>query len=520
MSLTLDTVLQKFLLSDVICILLLCICGSNAQNFGVLQTISDSYDYFGCSVSISADTVVVGANQEASNATGVNGDQRNNNATSSGAAYVFVRDGAMWTQQAYLKASNTQRHCFFGSAVSISGDTIVVGAYGEDSDASGVNGDQNNARSVQSGAAYVFVRNGTVWTQQAYLKASNNQYFAGFGYSVSISGDTIVVGAYTEYTNATGVNGPQNNTDAPFSGAAYVFVRDGITWTQQAYLKASNAELYDYFGTSVSISGDTIVVGANEEDSSATGVNGDQNSNDAINAGAAYVFVRAGTTWTQQAYLKASNTGAGDQFGVSVSISGDTIVVGANEEDSNAIGVNGVQSNNDARNAGAAYVFVRNGVTWIQQAYLKASNTGENDNFGFSVSILGDIIVASARYEGSNATGVNGDQNNDNAPYSGAAYVFVRKGMTWTQQTYLKADSVLDEGQFGYSVAVDVDIVAGQIHGNKAFVFTPGTPTTTTKVELKPLQKLPALLQMLPLLLRIFSPVPVALILIRLLKQL
>jgi hypothetical protein len=189
------------------------------------------------------------------------------------------------------------------------------------------------------------VRDGTSWTQQAYLKASNTDEGDEFGISVSISGDTIVVGAYQEDSNTTGVNGTQDNDPHNNfnSGAAYVFVRDGTSWAQQAYLKASNAESGDYFGFSVSISGNTIVVGAYQEDSNATGVNGTQNndSSNSFNSGAAYVFVREGTSWTQQAYLKASNTEAGDVFGYSVSISENTIVVGAHFEDSNATGVNG-----------------------------------------------------------------------------------------------------------------------------------------------------------------------------------
>jgi hypothetical protein len=253
-------------------------------------------DYFGYSVSISGDTIVVGAYEEDSNAIGVNGDQNNNDAINSGAAYVFVRDGINWTQQAYLKASNTGAGDQFGFSVSISGDTIVVGAHEEDSNAVGVNGIQNNDNSLNSGAAYVFVRTGTTWTQQAYLKASNTGSTDYFGYSVSISGDTIVVGAYAEDSSSTGVNGPQNNNDAFNAGAAYVFVRTGTTWTQQAYLKASNTAAQDVFGRSVSISGDTIVVGADAEDSADTGVNGDQSNNDALNSGAAYVFVRIGTT--------------------------------------------------------------------------------------------------------------------------------------------------------------------------------------------------------------------------------
>src|SRR5205085_569576 len=280
--------------------------------------------------------------------------------------------------QAYLKASNTGANDFFGGSVSISGDTVVVGALYEDSAATGINGNQSDNSATGSGAAYVFVRSGSTWTQQAYLKASNTGVNDLFGASVAISGNTIIVGAYAEDSAASGVNGNQADNGAIDSGAAYVFVRSGSTWTQQAYLKASNTGANDFFGVSVAISGNTIVAGAYGEDSAATGVNGNQADNGAIDSGAAYVFVRSGSTWTQQAYLKASNTGVSDFFVGSVAISGNTVVVGAFDEDSAATGVNGNQSDNGAIDSGAAYVFARSGSTWTQQAYLKASNTASS----------------------------------------------------------------------------------------------------------------------------------------------
>src|SRR5204863_27977 len=156
----------------------------------------------------------------------------------------------------------------------------------------------------------VFVRNGTNWVQQAYLKASNTHAGDTFGFSVAVSGDTVVVGAPYESSNALGVNGNQNNNSAMAAGAAYVFVRNGTIWTQQAYRKASNAGAGDCFGLSVAVSGDTVVVGADGEASIAFGLHGDQSSNSAYASGAGYVFVRSGTSWDQQAYLKASNTEA------------------------------------------------------------------------------------------------------------------------------------------------------------------------------------------------------------------
>jgi hypothetical protein len=229
LSLTLVPVTVQWILLQSFVFALLCECVCNAQSvsfLGVLQAnSSDADDYFGYSVSTSGVTVVVGASQEDSRATGVNGDQRNDDESDSGAAYVFVRSGTAWTQQAYLKASNTQSEDYFAYSVSISGNTIVVGAYGEDSDATGVNGYQINNAAVNSGAAYVFVRVGTAWTQNAYLKPSNTQSGDYFGWSVSISGPTIVVGAWQEDSNATDVNGDQNNNYVSNSGAAYVFAR-------------------------------------------------------------------------------------------------------------------------------------------------------------------------------------------------------------------------------------------------------------------------------------------------------
>ena len=421
---------------------------------------TEARDSFAYSVAVSGDTMVVGAPNESSSATGVNGNQSDNGAPSSGAAYVFVRNGTNWVQQqAYLKASNAEGGDYFGGSVAISGDTIVVGAWQEDSAAIGVNGSQGNNNAQGAGAAYVFVRNGTTWTQQAYLKASNTEANDLFGWSVAVSGNTIVVGAFEEDSNATGVNGNQGNNSAQEAGAAYVFVRNGTTWTQQAYLKASNARTSGWFGYSVAVAGDTIVVGAIGEASNATGVNGNQSDNSLLLAGAAYVFARNGTTWTQQAYLKASNTGTYDFFGRSVAVSGDTVVVGADGEYSNATQVNGDQSNNSAPYSGAAYVFARSGTNWSQQGYLKAFNTDAGDYFGHSVAVSGDTIVIGALAEDSNASGVNCNPNDNSATNSGAAYVFLRRGTNWSQQAYLKAVNAEANDSFGNSVAVSGETV-------------------------------------------------------------
>ena len=437
---------------------------------------SGNYDYFGRSVAISGDTVVVGAYGEASSTTGVNSTP-NESASYSGAAYVFTRSGTTWSQQAYLKASNTGAGGDqFGYSVAVSIDTVVVGAWKEDSSTTGVNSTSNES-ATDSGAAYVFVRSGTTWSQQAYLKASNTGANDQFGYSVAVSGGTVVVGAFTEDSSTTGVNSTSNES-AIDSGAAYVFVRSGTVWSQQAYLKASNTGAGDYFGYSVAVSSDTVVVGASAEDSSTTGVNSTPDES-ASSSGAAYVFVRSGTTWSQQAYLKTGNTGVEDQLGCSVAVSGDTVVVGAVGEDSSTTGVNSTP-NESASYSGAAYVFTRSGTAWSQQAYMKASNTpggpGVNDFFGYSVSVSGDTVVVGAYGEDSSTTGVNSTPD-ESASSSGAAYVFVRSGTTWSQQAYLKASNTGASDQFGWSVAVSGDtVVVGAILEDSSTTGVNSTP--------------------------------------------
>lgn len=435
-----------------------------AQQAYLKASNTETFDNFGDSVAVSGDTVVVGAFFEDSGSTGINGNQADNSARVSGAVYVFVRSGGAWSQQAYVKASNTGADDHFGGAVAVSGDTMVVGARYEDSNATGLNGNQTNNSATDSGAAYVFTRNEGVWSQQAYLKSSNSGTLDQFGGAVAVSGDTVVVSAELEDSNATGVNGNQAVNTTNNSGAAYVFTRSGGVWSQQAYLKASNTGAGDQFGFSVAVSGETVVIGSIGEDSNATGTNGNQADNTATDSGAAYVFTRSAGVWSQQAYLKASNAEFDDLFGFSVAVSGDTVVVGAEYEDSSATGVNGSQTNNSATNAGAAYVFTRSAGTWSQQAYLKASNAGANDQFGYSVAVWGDRVVIGSPAEDSNATGTNGNQADNSATISGAAYVFSRSAGVWSQQAYLKASNSEANDTFGASVAIsDKRIVIGGI---------------------------------------------------------
>lgn len=357
-------------------------------------------------------------------------------------------------QQAYLKASNTDADDLFGHAVAISGDLIVIGAPEEAGPSTGVNGIQNDNSALRAGAAYVFRRVGNSWVQEAYLKASNTDAFDLFGWSVAISGNRVIVGAKHESGGSTGVNGNESDNSQWAAGSVYVFVQSNGTWSQEAYLKASNASAGDRFGYSVAISGDVIAVGAWNERSASVGVNGNQADDSATRSGAAYVFRYAGGNWAQEAYLKASNTDAEDLFGVAIGVSGDLVVVGATRESSASTGVNGIQSDNSASGSGAAYVFRSNAGVWSQEAYIKASNAAFNDIFGQSVAVSDGRIIVGAPNEDSNATRVGGNQNDDSASQAGAAYLFVKTAGVWSQEAYLKASNTRLSNNFGYSVGI------------------------------------------------------------------
>jgi hypothetical protein len=307
---------------------------------------------------------------------------------------------------------------------------------------------------------------------QAYLKAPNAEVYDYFGYSVAVSGDTVAVGAIYEDSDQTTItNGATASADnsAATAGAVYIFRRTGVTWAQEAYLKAPNADASDNFGWSVAVSDDTVAVGAYGEASNQTTItNGATASadNNAPAAGAVYIFRRTGVTWTQEAYLKAPNTEAYDNFGWSVAVSGDTVAVGASFEDSDQTTItNGTNANanNSAFSAGAVYIFKRTGVTWTQEAYLKAPNAGPDDAFGYSVAVSGDTVAVGAYQEASNQTTIiNGAtaSADNNAFAAGAVYIFRRTGVTWTQEAYLKAPNAETYDSFGISVAVSGDTVA------------------------------------------------------------
>jgi hypothetical protein len=302
------------------------------------------------------------------------------------------------SRQAELTATGGAALDLFGWSVALSGDTALIGAWGT-----------NNGL----GAAYVLVRRGTTWTRQATLTTADGAQGDQFGISVALSGDTALIGA-----------GDQNNNGIE---AAYVFVRRGTTWIRQAELTAAA----DGFGLSVALSGDTALIGASRKN---------------YQTGAAYVFGRHGTTWTRQATLTAAHGAQGDGFGVSVALSGDTALIGA-------------ESANHDR--GAAYAFARHGTTWTRQATLTAAHGGQEDHFGASVALSGD-------------TALIGAENANNG--LGAAYMFGRRGTTWTQQATLTAAHGAQGDGFGVSVALSGDTALIGAYGTNhnigaAYVF-------------------------------------------------
>ncbi len=309
-----------------------------------------------------------------------------------GAAYVFVRSGSTWSQQAELTASDGSFGDNFGFAVGISGSTIVVG---------------EPSQNGGTGAVYVFVRSGAVWTQQAEVHASDAQFGSGFGRALAIDGATLIAGA-------DGAN------------EAYIFTRSGTTWSQRSRMSSSDG---DGFGWSVALSGSMAVVGAPSTNSG---------------TGAAYVFNRLNNgTWYQNAELTGSDGSPGGQFGYSCGITGSTAVVGA-------VFQNG---------SGEAYVFSGTRAGWSQRAELTASDAAPSDNFGTSAAIVGSPGHATV------VIGANGKNSN-----VGAAYIFTSAGMTWGQHAKLTASDGVANDVFGTGVAIS---------GTTAVVSAPGRNSST-----------------------------------------
>jgi hypothetical protein len=376
------------------------------QRWQLLASDGEAGDLFGHSVALQGDMALIG----------VPNDTVGSNA-SQGSAYFFVRSGTMWDQQGMLVAPDGEAGDAFGISVAFSGNTALVGASGDDV---GANPDQ--------GSAYIFVWNGTTWGQQGKLTALDGAMYDHFGGSVALSGDTALVGT------------PFDNIDANLGqGSAYVFLRSGAAWSQQTKLIAPDGEAGDGFGLSVALASDLALVGA---------------PYDAIDAnleqGSAYVFPGSGASWGQPVKLTASDGAAHDQFGYSVALSGNTALVGAHQD---TIGTNTFQ--------GSAYAFTRSGAAWSQQGKLTASDGADGDHFGASVALVGDTALVGAY---------------DVGYAGGAAYLFTRSGSTWAQQVRIDASDDLWIDCFGVSVALSGDaILIGADYGDITFSFHQGT---------------------------------------------
>jgi len=463
-----------------------------AFNSYIKASNTNGNDTFGKTIALSADGnyLAVGAPGEDSNSTMINMGETNETALSAGAVYIFAWNGTTWSQQAYIKASNTEAGDGFGTSVALSSDgsTLVVGAPLEDSNSTMIEMGETDNTAFSSGAVYVYTRATTTWTKQAYIKASNTQAGDSFGTSVALSsdGNTLAVGAPDEDSNAVTVGGDETNNTATDAGAVYVYTRATTTWTKQAYLKATNAGSSDSFGTSLAMSsdGNTLAIGAPDESSVATGINGNIFDNSAFGAGAVYVFTRATTTWSQQAYVKASNTETSDQFGTAVALTGDgnSLAVGAPGEDSSSTGIDGAQTGTTASASGAVYLMFRTGgTTWGQEAFVKASNTGASDDFGRAVALSpnGLHLAVGAPQEDSIGVGIGADQASNTGSASGAVYLFYKSG-AWQQGAYIKATNSEGNDHFGSALGLandtkplvvaspDEDSIATGVGGNQA----------------------------------------------------
>ena len=357
-------------------------------------------DEFG-SVAICGDTLVVGAPFEDSRADGVQTHQGMENA---GAVYVFERRGGTWRQTAFLKASDAKEWAQFGTRVALSGDLLAVSAIGEGT----------------AGTVYLFERFDGFWYETAQLAPSNAQLNDLFGDSIAIAEDTVVVTAPWEDGGFGGVNPDGANNDLDYSGAAYVFERDGDSWRQAAYLKAETPEAWELFGLSVAMSGATIAVGAGGDSS-------------------VYVFDRVDGNWVQTSRLFATSPADGYSFGRSVSLWGNRMAVGAGGEEFSR---------------GAAYVLERQGPSWVQTARLVASNRGSSDGFGNEIVVHENRIAVGAPYEDSPAAGINGDGSSNGAGSSGAAYLFELVEGSWTETAYIKASDPQPVDFFGQSISM------------------------------------------------------------------
>lgn len=347
-------------------------------NWTQIQKISGTtgYECFGASVSIDGDTALIGAWESSGGP---------------GKAYVYIRNGGTWTQQAELQSPDPVSNGMFGETVCLVGDTALIGA-----------------RESPPGRVYVFTRSGTAWTLQATLEPSDGTQNDSFGTEISMMDDTVVIGDWM-----------QNDQ----TGSAYVFVRDGTTWSQQAKLVATDGVIDDGFGAVISYENNTAVISAC------------QNPN---KAGAVYVFVRTGSVWTQQAKLIPSDSVAGDSFGQGIAVEANTALIGAAQ----------------FMAPGKVYVFQRVGMTWTELTSFTSSQPQANDLFGQPIVLDGDTAFIGATGE---------------SMMMGGVYVFTRNATDWTQIARLTPSDPSQLQMFGLSISLDADTAIIGAMGDQSF---------------------------------------------------
>jgi hypothetical protein len=399
---------------------------------------TDAFDEFGRAVAIDENVIVVGAPGESSNSAGVDGDESSDGLFAAGAVYVFRRTGSEWRKEAYLKASDPKSGALFGWHVAIDDEVIVVGAPGIVYLDPSEPADDNYPN---DGAAYVFRYNGATWVEEQKLVASNAELGDEFGFQVAVDDDIVAVAATSEDSGIGGEAPEPTDNTASMSGAVYAFeLQPDGTWAQTDYIKSPDPDGAlaafpdcfdvdecegDRFGSRIELDDDTLVVGSYREDGAARQVNGDPLDNAAKDSGAAYVFRRGdGGNWTQEAYLKSTNSDPGDFFGNNFGLVGNLLAVAANGESSGATGIGGDATNNDAQSAGAVYLFQRVGVEWQQIEYIKPMNTERFDNFGFNIDISDNMIVIGSVWENGGIGGINVNPSDESQPRSGCFYIF------------------------------------------------------------------------------------------------
>jgi len=363
-----------------------------------------AYDYFGCSVAISGDYIMVGANMD-DNAT----------STNLGSVYVFYNNAGVWTETQKIASSDRHEDDFFGSALSLNGDYAIVGVYLQDYNTAGLDSVGNG------GAAYIFKNIAGTWTETQKLIASDRSATDYFGFSVDIEGDYAIIGAYAEDEDANGVN---TQVEA---GSAYIFKNYSDTWIEEQKIVASDRYVEDYFGYSVSISNNYVIVGAYYEDEDELG------SETISGAGSVYIYENNEGVWSQVNKVVSSDRNENDRFGYSVSISGDYAVVGAFFEDEDSFDLNHLDF------SGSAYVLKNTGGVWQQSRKITALDRQEQDYFGISVAICDTMIIAGAKQQDYDSTG-GGIVETE----AGAAYLFklaLRDINVWQDETFIVNES-------------------------------------------------------------------------------